>query len=443
MSLYSVDPQGPGSYDGGLQSLTELQRCSSAALPTLIFCTLLLVTELLPSLPFYFGLVHSMALGTTIAAATCGLVLIAQWAIRSRSVGKRLWDANANGIVLAVTVVILIILHGVIADQIQPLNSVRFVASLIPLVLLLAGGLALAGAIRAASASQITTATWVSFCAMCAILLLKVTGLQPLSDHWPKSTFPFTETSHFALAFSPIFLFRCSSAHSSRRNLWVLFGFALAILLKSATLLAVACIGALICRRFLVVLLAAVLVLAGGLTVNMKYFTHRADISSNSSNLSALVYVEGWEMLAQSLERTDGWGVGFQQLGVRGSNVPAAQAIRRLTGGEDLNLEDGGFVFAKLGAELGGLGVLLTVGYVLLSSKCLHALRSRSRLISPNKMLAQAIVVAYGVDMFARGAGYFCESTLLFVAAILTLAPVGGVLRSGYGPNSDRLVVVR
>lgn len=208
-------------------------------------------------------------------------------------------------------------------------------------------------------------------------------------------------------------------------------------------MLAVAFLGALICRRLLVVLLAAVLVVAGGLTVNMKYFAHRADISSNSSNLSALVYVEGWEMLAQSLEHTDGWGVGFQQLGVRGSNVPAAQAIRRITGGEDLNLEDGGFVFAKLGAEMGGLGVLLTVAYVLLSFKCVRALRSRSRLIPPHKMLAQAIVVAYGVDMFVRGAGYFCESTLLFVAGILTLAPVGGVLRAGFGPNSERLLVFR
>jgi hypothetical protein len=277
---------------------------------------------------------------------------------------------------------------------------------------------------------------------MCAIIVLHLTGLQPGTGRGDKSTFPFDELSHFALAFGPVFLYRCATSRGRlRRDFWVILGFALAVVLKSATLVAVALIAAFICRRLLVCLALGAVVAAVGLTVEFKYFTSRADISSHSTNTSALVYLEGWEMLGESIAETDGWGVGFQQLGVHGPASPAAAIIERLTGGGDLNLTDGSFVMAKLGSELGVMGLLLVFGFSLVALK--SVLRLRSGRGPPVLTFARSIVAAYSVDMFVRGTGYFTESTLLFVGALFVLTPEGGLLRAGRGAHWRQLMVLR
>lgn len=415
---------------------------SRVPIPFWILCSLLLTDQLLPSLPFYFGVAPSMALGMIIAAGVCIIALLVCWAVQARAVGTGLLDANANGLMLIGTVVIALILHGVVADQLQGLEVGRFVASLIPLLLLLGGGLALGTAIRNATEASIARAARLSFWILGTIGFFGAVRLQPPHvGRFPKSTFPFTETSHFVLAFAPIYLYMCATARRGRRDLWLLLGFALALLLKSGTLLAVALVAAVLCRRFLIVLVAVVVLAAAGLTVQFRYFTSRVALSDDSSNVSALVYLEGWEMLDDALVSSHGWGVGFEQLGLHGTNVPAAQAIRSQIQGQDLNLKDGSFVLSKLGSEFGAAGLLLVAAYAWLALKCLRALRSGRG--SLNEQFARSVVLAFWVDMFVRGTGYFSQSTFLFVAACLALAPAGGLLalRRGAGPHN--LLVLR
>ena len=130
----------------------------------------------------------------------------------------------------------------------------------------------------------------------------------------------------------------------------------------------------------------------------------------------------------------------FQQLGLRGTDVPAAELIRSITGTYDENLTDGGFVFSKIASEFGVAGVLLSIFYIVSAARSIRALRvggSRSGVT-----LARCIVVAYGVDMFVRGTGYFVESTLLFVAAATTLMTNRGpsVIRWAIKPRLRREV---
>lgn len=406
-----------------------------------VLCLMLLVAQLLPPLPAYFGLVPSMALGTMLAASVCILLIAVRWAVSARRFRAGLLDIKAGGFLLIAATLMAVMLHGIIADQFSGVDLARFSAALIPLVLTLGGALALAAAIRSASAEQILAASWVSFTVLCAIILLKVAGLQPRGSALPKSTFPFTETSHFALAFGPILLYRCTTAAKRRRDLWLAFAVALAIVVKSGTLLAIALMAAVIGRRVLLALLGVAIVSAVGLSVELKYFTSRVDLSDKSSNLSALVYLEGWEMLQDSLERSSGWGVGFEQLGLSGTNVTAAESIRRVTGGEDFNLTDGSFVLSKLGSEFGVAGLLLVLGYCLLALRSLRLLRAGTG--SANENLARCIVVGYAVDMFVRGTGYFTQSTMLFLAAALVLTPRGGLLSIGRGAGVERAVVLR
>ena len=415
---------------------------SRVPIPFWILCSLLLTDQLIPSLPFYVGVAPSMALGMIIAAGVCIVALLVCWAIQARASGTGLLDANANGLMLIGTVLIATILHGAVADQLRGLDLGRFVASLIPLILLLGGALALGTAIRNASEPSLARAVRLSFWILCAIAFFGAVKLQPpYAGRFPKSTFPFTETSHFILAFAPIYLYMCATARRGRRDLWLLLGVALTLLLKSGTFMAVVFVAAVICRRSLLVLVSVVVIAAAGLTVQFKYFTSRVALSNDSSNLSALVYLEGWEMLDDSLVRSNGWGVGFEQLGLRGSNVPAAEAIRSMIEGQDLNLKDGSFVLSKLGSEFGAAGLLLVAGYVLLALRCLRALRSGRG--SLNEQFARSVVVAFWVDMFVRGTGYFSQSTFLFVAACLALAPAGGLLSLRRSEGPHKLLVLR
>jgi hypothetical protein len=409
------------------------------SLPTVILCALLLSVQLIPPLPQYVGLAPSMAAGMVIASGMCIVILSIFWALSRSNCGEGVLDAGAGGLILILAIVTLVTLHGVVADQIENLDRGRFVASLIPLILLLAGALAVSSAIRAAEPAQMELAIRVSYRVLWLVIALKLARLQPVG--YAKSTFPFTETSHFALAFGPVFLYRCASARPERRTLWVLLGFALALGLKSGSLLAIAFVGAMLGRRFLLVGILGSAVAVAGLAVQFQYFAGRVALSDSSNNVSALVYLEGWEMLDSSLTRSHGWGEGFQQLGLQGSDVGAAEAIRHLTNGRDLNLQDGSFVLSKLGSEFGVLGLAIVAAYCLLALRCFRALRAGRA--SPNLNFARSVVVAYGVDMFVRGTGYFTESTLLFVAAVLVLAPEGGLLRAGRGPNLQKLMVLR
>lgn len=408
---------------------------------TAILCLLVLSVQLLTPLPYYFKLWKSMAPGMVVAAGICIVVMAASWVIATRRWRMGLLDAGGGGLALVGGVLILVIIHGLVADQIQRIETGRFVASLAPLAIMLAGGLALSLALRTATASQIETLTWASFWLMCAIIALRLAHLEPLG-RVDKATFPFDETSHFALALGPIFLYRCASSRRRlSRDLWLLLGLAFAVGLQSATFIPVVLIAAFICRRLLIIALIGAALLAVGLSVELKYFTSRADISSGNKNLSAVVYLEGWEMLGESLEQTDGWGVGFQQLGVHGTDVAAAETVADLTGGGELNTEDGSFVMSKLGSEFGVAGLMVVLAFGVLAFRAARSLRAGRG--PPALSFAHCVVAAYSVDMFVRGTGYFSESALLFFGALLVLAPEGGLLRAGRGLKLQHLVSIR
>lgn len=410
--------------------------------PSAILALLILIVQIVPTIPMYAKMTTSMALGTMIASGLCIGIVGFFWAATSRRQEKGLLHASAGGTLLIAGVITVVLVHAIVADEMLPVDSGRLMAALLPLILLLGAAVAVSAAIRSATEAQISYAVGVSFWVLMAIVVLKVTGLQPRAHELAKSTFPFTETSHFALALGPVYLYKCSVAPRNRRDLWLAFGLVLAVVIESGALMCVALAVAVICRRLLVVVVAlAAVVAVAGVSEQLTYFTQRAAISDNSTNLSTLVYVEGWEMLGDSLTRTHGWGLGYEQLGIHGATVTAAETIREITGGQDLNVEDGGFVMAKVGSEFGVLGLLLVAGYTVLAVKSLRALRAARE--SLNLMLARSVVVAYSVDVFLRGIGYFSHSTLLFAAALLVLAPERGLLRIGSGARLQKLMVFR
>jgi hypothetical protein len=384
---------------------------------------LLLTAQLVPPLPLYFDLATSMALGTTLAAAVIILVCWLGEAFSLAMHPRPTFESVLGAVVAVAIVTALTLIHAIIADALLPIDLARSIGSLIPLAFLIAGGFKFGTTLLKCGDRTVDFAASASFVALCAIMVLEFSGLQPRLSAFPKSMFPFTEVSHFSLAFTPILLYFCARAKRSHSLWWVIGGFAVALSLQSLALLVGCLLAALICRRLLLVAVAAGLLLVAGLPLGIEYYASRLNFSGSVLNLSNLVYVQGWEMVPESFARTLGWGLGFNQLGIRGTNVPASVFIHAITGGDEANLTDGSFVFAKLASEFGVLGVLLSFVYLFAAARCVRALRTgggRAAIV-----LSQCVVVAFGVDMFVRGAGYFVQSTFLFIGASTALLANG------------------
>jgi hypothetical protein len=388
--------------------------------PPLIW--LLLTAQILSPLPSYIGVSKSMALGTTIAAASIVFIRWAYGAVWGGLPLHRTLDFAMRPALLVLLLCALILAHIIVASEIQPVDLTRCTASLVALMFLLLGGMTLGMDLANQPDSNVDSAVRISLWVFLALIVLKLAGIEPRSYAFEKPMFPYVETSHFALAFGPILMYRCVRAGRARALWWLIAGFGLALALQSMALLLCCFLIAAACRRMLLISIVGVVVMVGGLPLELAYFTSRADFSDTTTNVSSLVYIQGWQQVQECLRWTSGWGVGFQQMGFREPEVGAAQMIHLLVSGEDLNTTDGGFVFAKLASEFGIVGILLGMFYILTAARCLTALRRRAS--SAAATLAQCVVVAYAVDMFARGPGYFVESTLLFVAALAALLTI-------------------
>jgi hypothetical protein len=258
------------------------------------------------------------------------------------------------------------------------------------------------------------------------MVLLALARIQPVSDlASDRPVWPFTEPSHFVLAATPFLMHGCVAGRRLERWFWLGLMSLLVIALQSVSL-GVATVIVAACSLALGEI-AAFAVLAGlGIAfVDLTYFTDRLDISYGSTNLSALIYLQGIELVQEALSTTHGWGIAFQQLGFAPTNVLATEMIRRVAGGEQ-NLTDGSFLAVKLGAEFGSLGVVLLGAYLIKLGKVLVDLRliALRRAESPTGFtFALVTFAALFVEIFVRGIGYFSGS------ALLALAGMGLVLR--------------
>lgn len=233
--------------------------------------------------------------------------------------------------------------------------------------------------------------------------------------------FPFSEPSHFTLAYAQIASFALVFMRKRGRMLVVALSFLLALSLPNVTMLAVAFLLLLITvsvRIFLFLVLALAASMSYVLSLypeSLVYFTDRL-VSGDAENLSRLVYVQGWESLILANLSTNWVGVGFQNLG----NEPpgaATEIIRILTNEIDLNRLDGGFLFAKIGGEFGVVGVVVGGGLLILA--ILSGIKVRRKLKSELNTGDAALTIPlcssyiFVVELMVRGVGYFSPTLIL------------------------------
>lgn len=374
----------------------------------------------LPAATYFLSQTSSMAAGVMAASLLIvGLRCAGVPAIRGHSL-------PSLEVLVSVSVVFLLSTHLTIRAYANEIDTYKAITSLVLLATMIFACSTTAYIARRASDGAVSSAVmWIT-----AIFLfagtMSILGVQPSSSTatW-KSVFPFTEPSHFASALTPVLAFAVVTTNRLGRWIWILVGFALGYFLQSLTMVVGSLLVAAIC------LTPAQLAIFGAGTaaalpfLDLSYFASRLDFdNSQTTNLSSLVYVQGWELIQASAKQTWGWGVGFQQLGFTFLDAPTSRIISNLTGGTDLNLSEGSFVAAKLVSELGIFGFSLVGLHTYFASRAFFALR-RTALAGVYRpfceILAMCSLFTYMVEMFVRGTGYFSAPAMLMLSSVFIM----------------------
>lgn len=368
----------------------------------------LIIAIILPPATFYYGCGSSMAGGVL----SFSLLIMLLHLIGARSVPRR--------VVVAPIVAALISLHFIVSLFLVQVDVERFFLSICLMVLLLSSASIFAGTWAIADDEVVSRGVNWCLVLLFGMLVLSVVGIQPPScREFEKSIFPFTEPSHFALVFIPLFMYFCLQLGRRMRLAALVAMPIVGLSVENMTimvgwvLVAMVVIGAR--SVFLLIPFSFVLVFLG---FDVEYYTNRLEFSG-SENLSVLVYIQGWEMLQASLLSSDGWGGGFQQLGVFGSGVSTSGIIESLAG-RHMNLLDGGFLAAKIIGEFGVFGVLMVLVYVYVFV-CAFAMLRSDRGLSSAEKLACCFVLSASVELFVRGIGYFSITNYILISSIFFL----------------------
>lgn len=392
-------------------------EATDAAVPVIVA---LLAILLLPGAVFFLAGTSSMAVGILAAA----VLILAMRAIGAP--GMQALGSFGSDLAVALLVVALLSAHLVIPALADEIDVAKALGSLvIAVIAILACGTA--GSLFGEASDRVVKYAVVTAMAVFLIAaVFSLIGIQPPSTTATgKPVFPFTEPSLFAGALLPIIAFLGVTGQGWRRWAWILVGFLLGYLLENLSLVVGSIVVTVACLTTvrLAVFGAGVALITP--LLDLTYFLDRVQFDvTATTNLSTLVYIQGWELIGSATRKTLGWGLGFQQLGYTFLDAPTSNLIYRLTNGTDLNLREGSFAAAKLISELGIFGLLLIVTHVYVATKALIGIRrvavnGGSRPLG--ELLALCSVYTYIVDMFVRGAGYFSSPTMLMIASLFLL----------------------
>lgn len=245
-------------------------------------------------------------------------------------------------------------------------------------------------------------------------------------DAYPKAIFPFSEPSHYAIAFSGFFVFSSVCCGKKIGLLIVSMLAILGALLPSVSLLVICCV--VLVLRFsspLMAVVGAVLLFICvpilSQFVDISYFSDRLVLGDSAENLSGLVYMQGWEEAWRALSDTNGIGVGFQN----STSMSYGDAAEKIYGilGTYKNREDLGFLVAKMTVELGLFGLALVVAYFGIFAKSFRKMvwfvRSDSLArFDAAYLFACSVIIGFCVEMFVRGVGYFTPGLFLLLTSI-------------------------
>jgi hypothetical protein len=385
----------------------------SAAVPTLLLCGLLFFPPVLP----YLLNASSFLVGTMMVCVALLFSYVAGLIVVRRP------QSFTELAVFTALLSLFMLTHLTICYLFIPVSLGRALLSL-PLVgiFLLSIPVVLA-AIFERDEAAIDRAVLIVMIGYALSALLSVIGLQPPGNYGEKPTFPFTEPSFLAFTIAPVLIYFCVTRPLVWRWVAVAALAAFAVTVSNLTTVATCMLVILTFARWWQIGGA---IGAGYLVwpyVDQDYFLDRLTLTVDTVNLTALVYIQGWQLLDEALEVTNGWGRGLQQLGIGYTNTIASYRINQLMR-DDLNLLDGGFLLAKTGSEFGVIGLSAIAALTVFAGMVLLRLRAfaHGKADYPRPvLLAYSSVVGSMVEIYLRGSTYFTGTVLLLCSSIFFL----------------------
>lgn len=370
-----------------------------------------------PAAAFYLGWASSLALGT----ATVGVLAMLLAVLAPRLLTSALIDGSLIG----GSAVLLLSAHLLVANLWVPVDFPRAIGSLVVLFLTVVGGITTGLALTGTDDRSLHRALHICFWLLVGAGFLGAFDIVPIASptarYYERPVFPFTEPSHYALCMTPILAYCAVTANRVARAVYLGIVLIIFVLLQSLTMASGWLLVAIVCARgFFVPSITAAMGWLAYTYVDLQYYLDRLDIGQDSGNISNLIYFQGWELIGESLTNSHYWGLGFQQLGVFGTDVPNSRIIYLLVG-EFSNLLDGGFTFSKITSELGLFGVAISAYLVYLAARAFFTLRkvaAKPGSLPARQIFMHAIFLGFMVDLLLRGAGYFTTTGLLLVAAL-------------------------
>jgi hypothetical protein len=308
----------------------------------------------------------------------------------------------------------------------QSFDFWRFFQSLIFLCFCLTGAYYFSAFVNSYTEEQVDNALRFVFMVILFSGVPHILGIHLSGGESSRTLFFYNEPSHYALGFAPFLLYMVVS-DAKRRWIWMVSAVAVALTVQSLTLIIVELLIFTVLMRisfmtiFFTLLITAAALAAGD---GLSYYTDRVMLSSDSTNLSKLVYLSGWERAWLSMNETLGLGYGLNQLGIVGNQGDIMRSLADLNA-EGLNALDGGSVASKLIAEFGSAGMLLLMIYARFFLKGVRFVRSamlEKRPVSRIELFFWSCLIMYSIDLFIRGTGYFSAESFMFFGAIWGLA---------------------
>lgn len=260
-------------------------------------------------------------------------------------------------------------------------------------------------------------------------------------EKYSKSIFPFSEPSHYALAVSSVVLAAGFFVNDSLKAVLLILIIVLGALIQSMVLLSLSIVMMVVYYglplKLKSILILAALLLVGIMIINFtndtnySYFMNRIWLDEANSNLTALVYMQGWEEVLNSLVRTNGIGVGLRNME---NTVPGyyGELIYSIAG-EYRNRAEGSFLASKIITEFGIVGVFLLLVYCALLLKSLNFFSRLNKyrhykdssvraMAAPASLIyAHSVIVVFAIEVFARGVGYFSVGVFLLTMVVYLL----------------------
>jgi len=242
-----------------------------------------------------------------------------------------------------------------------------------------------------------------------------------------KSIIFFAEPSHFALIFSPFFLYLVLTLNKVWSRYLLLQVFIIITVIDNATLLIVFILGFIIHlintfdnSRYLVFISFFCTLLMLNIDIDFSYYVDRFIYNSDNYNMSILVYLTGWERAWNILLNYSPIGIGFQQFGYEHLQGYFYEKLIYVGGG-GLNIFDGATLGSKVLGEFGLLGLLLFVLYFNYFFKNIINILFNPCKFKGITLFFACIYFSFSVYLFVRGMGYFSELPFLFFTSLVYL----------------------